>query len=388
MDPTPNGSTATQTPEAAEAARKADIEAARPAWARKATPASGTEANPGDKAPGGGVAPQKSAEAKPDLKTGISAAAARAEGKPAGAPIPKIDPKTGVAEPKAGADDATDAKKPVKVVFPVMGRQISVDMTKEEADFLERNPRFKAQIQKSLGAEIKFDEASRREQQTKQIFEMFKDKSQIERALRALGHEDPRAVMEELLYKHIEVERMNPQEKELHESREKLRAMEAEKESRVNAEKEAEQKRLTEHYSGEYQKAIIGAVSKSGLPATEETVGRVAFYMNAALTQLGKELTPEQVIPLVREDYQKSLRRFVTAADATVIGELLGEDGLKKVREFELGRLNGKKLPFVPPQKGPVKGVENAPPAKKAMSVDEFRERNARIKSGELVVGQ
>ena len=390
MDQTTNANSAVETPEASEAARRAEIEAAKPSWARKNTPpAAGNGPASNENGSSGTQAPQKAAEAKPDLKNSISNAAAKAEGKPAGAVLPKIEGKAEEKPEVEGEQSKEDPKKPVKVVFPVMGRQIAVEMTKEEADFLDKNPRFKSQIQKSLGAELKFDEAAREKQRTDKIFEMFKDPNQIERALKHFGYDNPRELLEQLLYKHIEIEKMTPEQRRLKETEDELRSIKEQEAERQQAAKAEEHRKATEHWGTEYQKKIINAISKSNLPATEETVGRVAFYMREALEQLNKEVTPEQVLPLVREDYKRSLKKLLMSSDNSVIAELLGEDGLSKVRNYELERIKneGKKIPGVPPQKGPAREIDQPSNQKPRMTVEEFRERNARIKRGEILIG-
>lgn len=353
--------TQTPTAPAPDAAKTAEIDAARPAWAKPKAPAAPVN--------GAGKTPPPAPVNGKDV---LSAVVEKVEGKTPPAPVAK-DPNN----PEGGEQPPADPQKR-KYEVTVRGKKVIAELTDDEA---------RAWVQKGLGADSKFEEASAMYKKAQQVFEAFKDKGNIERALQMLGYENPRGVLEEILLEHIKLESMTPEQREAHENREKLKSFEQEKIDRENQAKELRHQQLTEHFSGEYQKAIIKAIPSSGLPVNEETIGRVAFYMNAALTQLGKEMTPEQVIPLVREDYQNSLRRFISASDASVISELLGEDGLKKIREFELSRLNGNKgrIPNAPPSKGLSRG-DDAPPvpaAKKGMTIEEFRERNERIKRGE-----
>lgn len=345
-------------------------------------------------APAAPAAPSKPAPASPAApfrqpsfadklvpKAGAPAAPEKAETQ--GAPVVPASTRStegskGPNENPGGTDKGAPAA-PATVRFVVDGKPVEVEVTAEEAAFMEKNPRWKDRFQKSLGAEKRLQEGVRLRREAEAIIEMLKDPEAIfDHVLKhpSLGHKDVRSMVEGWLLKQIEVERMDPKDRELMTTKQELEAI---REREAQEKKNVEQKRhdeMTQKFTVDYQKDIIAAVSSSGLPTNEETVGRVAFYLEAALTQYGKDLKAADVMPLVKQDYERMVRKLFSSSNGQLIADLLGEEGLKKIREYEIGRLrnpNGNGS-GTPPRSPNGSSAPSHPSGTKPMSTDEWRD--------------
>lgn len=303
--------------------------------------------------------------------------------KPATPPAPNGNGNKPTTRPDAKAPEtppAADPTAPVKVSFVVDGKQIALDMAPEEAAFLEKNPKFKERFQKSLGADKRLQEGVKLRQQAEEIIELLRDPDAVfEHVLKhpSLGHKDVRAMVEGWLLKQIELERMDPKDRELMTTKQELEAIKNREEMEKKAAAQQRHEAMVKDFSENYQKDIITAVSSSGLPANEETVGRVAFYLHSALTQYGKELKAADVMPLVKQDYERMVRKLFSSSNGQAIAEILGEEGLKKIRQYDIERLrnpHGNGGGGNPPPRGPGNPPPSHPNGKKPMTTDEWRE--------------
>lgn len=269
---------------------------------------------------------------------------------------------------------------PVPVKFVVDGKQVAINMSPEEAAFLDKNPKFKERFQKSLGADKRLQEGVKLRQQAEEIIELLRDPDAVfEHVLKhpSLGHKDVRGMVEGWLLKQIELERMDPKDRENMTMKEELESIKQRDELAKQAETQKRHQEMVEKFSSDYQKDIVSAVSASGLPANEETVGRVAFYINAALTQYGRDVKAADVMPLVKQDYERMVRKLFATSNGQTIADILGEDGLKKIRQYDVDRIRNPRGPVG--DASPNKGAGTPPSShqngkKKLLTTDEWRE--------------
>ncbi len=237
------------------------------------------------------------------------------------------EPKTPEGESKAPeVTSSGDANKPYKLKINGQEKNLTLEELQNWA-------------QKGLGADEKFQEASRMRGQTQKIIKMIKENP------RAIL-EDPRIgvdlkkLAEEILWEQIEREKMTPEQRELSETKKKLADFEKkEKENTSKAEKE-KHRQLTEHFSNEFSKDIQSALEASKVPKTQFTVKRMAFFMQEALKR-GVELKAKDVIGIVHDEYLETVKHISSNLDGESLVNLLGEETLKKIREHELKRLQG-----------------------------------------------
>lgn len=161
---------------------------------------------------------------------------------------------------------------------------------------------------------------------------------------------DTRSLAEEILKEHLDLELMDENERKIHELQQKLKTAEEQKKQEEVDKQRQEAERLEIEYAEQYQKDINSALEGSGLPKTNYTMNRMIHYMQQAI-DYGYEASAKDIVELVREDYHSDIKQMFSAADATILARILGEDGLKKVRGVDVQRLKDPKGNPVPGEK-------------------------------------
>ena len=71
-------------------------------------------------------------------------------------------------------------------------------------------------------------------------------------------------------------------------------------------------------------------LESAGLPKTEKTVGRIAYYMETAL-RAGYNVKPSDVVDQVRQDYKFELNSFLGNIPEDALEEFLGADNYRRI---------------------------------------------------------
>ena len=257
-------------------------------------------------------------------------------------------------------------------LIKVNGREIDISkLSKSERVSL---------IQKGFGADEKFKQAADARSQMETILKQLQTNPMeiLKHPSLGIGEEKLREMMENELGEKYKYESMSDEEKEYHDNFQKLKGYEQEKAQRedneISAQKEAMKVDARERFSAD----IMEAITESGITPSPFVVKQTAKYMLEA-RQRKFNLSAKDVIGLVTEDIQNYMRQYVGSLAPEKITEVLGADAAKALRQAELGKVKTRgKLPTTPERQG--KGRSN--PRKKTMSVDEWRDRNEKIKLG------
>lgn len=236
---------------------------------------------------------------------------------------------------------AEAAKEAVrKHKLKVDGQEIEVD-----EDELKRGYSHQKAANKIL------QEGKQAKKQAEQFLNMLKDKGQVLTALKKLGYDDKalRELSEEYLTETLKYEMLDERERKLIETEKKLRAYE---EMEARQKKEAEETRLNEmkkKFSEEYSQKFVEALKESRLPANKTMVSEMAKYIHRA-SKIGFEMTPQEAAKLVREDVENAHRNLYGDVDAETLAKLLGEQGLQKLRSYDVSRLKDPNAQLKTPQ--------------------------------------
>jgi len=277
--------------------------------------------------------------------------------------------KTPPAAPPEKKDEAP-AKKKYKM--KVNGKETEVELSEQE--LIEG-------YQTRQASDEKFREASMSKKQAEEFIHLLRTDPMKVLRNPALSI-NMRELAEQYLVGELEEELLDPKDKELRDHKKKLQAFEDEKKA---AEKEQQEKRvaaLREKYSQDYSTQIVSALQTSGLPKTEHTVKRMAYYMHQGI-QRGLDLKAADVVDLVREDYINDHKALHGGLDADMLVQLLGEESINKIRNWDLARLKdtrGAKLPTTPAKQG---GNPAVTKKKVGISKEDWKARLERIKNGE-----
>jgi hypothetical protein len=264
---------------------------------------------------------------------------------------------------------------PAEATTPPEPRKYKVKVNGAETDVDEQELILGYQTRKA--ADEKFREAAAARKQAEEFVAMMKN-GQFFEVAKKLGL-DPRALSEKYLMEILEEESLDPKDRELKELKKQLAKTKEAEEAAQREKEEGERAALTERYTEEYTKQIVEALSSSGLPKTEHTVKRMAFYMHQGL-QRGMDLSAQEVVELVRQDYLTEQQALYSSLDGDNLVKLLGEDTAKKIRQYDLAKLKGGPK-LVPPAREP--STPKVVPKSTKISKEEWRERLARLKEEE-----
>lgn len=252
------------------------------------------------------------------------------------APVAPNDGAPASPEAKAPvAPPAAPAKKAYK--FKIDDQEVTEEYTDEEV---------LKHLQKAKGADKRFQEAATLKQQTERFYQMLKD--QPLDLIEKLHGDKARQMMEERLWAKIQREQMDPKERELVETKERLQQMEAEKKAFDEKQQQEQFERLKNQHATNFDKEIRDALAANGKPVTSYAYKRVAHYMLQAMTE-GRTIAAKDAVPLMDGDLQTDLRAMFETVSEDHILQLLGDPVLEKVRKADLKRVRGGNVPTPPP---------------------------------------
>lgn len=173
----------------------------------------------------------------------------------------------------------------------------------------------------------RMEEAAMTRKEAEQVLRIFKENPR--EAFRLLGS-DARQFAEQVINEELQEALLSPQERELRDYKRKVEEYESQRrqaqEEYEKQQMEAEIARQTETIQNE----IIATLDTAGLPKTERTVGRIVYYMQAAL-QAGYNVTPKDVIEQVRADYKHDLNSLLGGLPEDALEAFLGADVVRKI---------------------------------------------------------
>lgn len=222
-------------------------------------------------------------------------------------------------------------------------------------------------------ANKKLQEGLAARKQAEEFVAMMKDKGKLFEAIQKLGH-DPRRLAEEYLAAQLQDEVMDPRDKELRDTKAKLKQIEDMERQQREAIETKRNAALKAQYSEQYTQQFVAALQETSLPPTKPMVAEMAKYIGRA-AQLGFKMTPTEAAQLVREDVQAAHQRLIGDTDGETLIKLLGEEVANKVRKWDTSRVKSpEQLLKTPNEQG--EPNQRARSSGKRMSSKEWREFN------------
>lgn len=231
----------------------------------------------------------------------------------------------------------------------------------------------------------RFQEAAAIKKQAEQVVEFLK--ANPAEALKHLGI-DVRKFSEDTLMEMIKREQESPEQKQIREQQDKLRAYaQKEKEleeARIQREQEEartkaeqEQSAKTQKLIQEYDELFTKALASSDLPKNAFTVKRMAELQRINVRK-GMELSADQLAKIVKEDYENEHKERISAyktqdgkLDGAKLLEMLGAEAEKAIQKALVARVKARKeQKFATPV-----GESDAPKPKAQGSWREFQKR-------------
>lgn len=276
----------------------------------------------------------------------------------------EVAPGTSTKEGISQAAEAVAQKYKVKVD----GAEMEVDLQELLTGYQTRKSSDKA-----------FREASMLRKQSEEFIHLLKTNPAKVLTDPRIGH-DMRKLAEEYLAAQLEDEMMDPKDRELRDAKKQLQEIEEEKKRKAAEEEESRKTELRQKYAADYQSQILNALDKSGLPKSELTVKRMAYYLQQGLKR-GYSLEAMDVVDLVRQDYISEQKALFGGLDGDALLSILGSDVADKIRKHDIAKLKNPHQGLRTPEKQPSGDSER--PQKKSLSKEEWKKKMERMKRGE-----
>jgi hypothetical protein len=237
---------------------------------------------------------------------------------------PKQD--TDKQEDKAQEDKAQEGKI---LKLKVDGKEIELDLGNVEE--------VKRLAQMGLSSQKKFQEAAKVRSDAERFIKVLQD-NPIELMKHPALREKMKEAAEEFLYEDIQRSQMSEEEIEAANMREELERYRRKDQERAQKEKQTRDQELQERYRADYERQFIDAIEGSGLPKTDWTIQRMAGYMRQALRQGLTNVTPRDVLALVKKDWAQTQTEMYSNLDGDKLIETLGAEVAEKIRRADVAK--------------------------------------------------
>lgn len=286
----------------------------------------------------------------------------------------------GAPEKKQGAKDPylAEPKKEavttetVKEAAIEAKRKLKIDDQEIDEDEVIKTYRERKGHQQAANKALQEGKALRR--QAEEFVALLRDPDKVFDVLTKLGH-DPRTLSEKKIVAVLEEEMLTPEQRQQRERDRELAQFKAADKARLEEAKNSQHQKLKEQFAQDYTKQFTEALAASNLPATGDTVARMANYI-ARAAEINFKMTASEAAQLVREDIRNAQLRLIGDTDGEMLIQLLGEDVANKIRKWDTGRLKSPEQPRVLPENQGVPRDKRAP--HKRMTSKEWREFNRR----------
>lgn len=273
-------------------------------------------------------------------------------------------PQEGVTPAQAEASHAaakSEAKRIRELKLKVHGQEYTEELPFEIEEDPEVVEYLTKQLQLSKAAQRAMQEKSTFEKQVGQFFQDMKSNTKAK--LIELGI-DPKEFAAQVIEEEIKKAQMSPEQLKQMELEQELARLREEAKAK---EEEFNQRELERVRAVEFEKIdtqMTQALDRSDLPRKPYVVRKMAEYMLIGANN-GIDLTPEDVLPLVRQDLLGDLQEVIGSLPEDKAEEFIGKEVLNRFRKKNLAKA---KQPTTPASvKSGIKDVGgNAKPAEKA----------------------
>lgn len=248
----------------------------------------------------------------------------------------KTDPKVTPGQASAQTPGKSDGT--ISAAAAEAKRKLKIDNEEVDEDEVIKTYRDRKGHQKV--ANQKFQEGLKLRKQSEEFITAMNDPSRLVETLQKMGWKDQqiRTVAEQYLASVLENEMMDPKEKEFRTTKQKLEAFEKKEKLQKEAEEQQHQEALKAKFAKQYETEFIEALKTSGLPPTKDAVGEMAKYI-ARAAKIKMPMTALEAAKLVQQDLEARDRHRFQNLDPETIVKIVGEDGLKRIRDFDVSRI-------------------------------------------------
>ncbi len=294
---------------------------------------------------------------------------------PLGSPAPAAKLNAIVADPNAAPATKAAATKMLKAMkIKVDGQEYDETLpfeidgnNKEAVEYMKKHLQFSKVSQKRMG------EKAQLETEVRQFLDQLKSDPRKVLADPAFGI-DLKKIAAQMIEEEIANAAKSPEQLAREQLEAELKELKDQRDTEKKASEEREFERIQQMEYDRYDSLMTTALAKSDLPKSPYVVKKMADYMMMGLKE-GIDVTPEDVLPLVREEILEDIRQMSQAMPLETIEKLFGGDILTKIRKNNVakskapaGASKAPKLPDV----GATKSSKADDPNKKKITIKQM----------------
>lgn len=202
--------------------------------------------------------------------------------------------------------------------------------------------------QKFRAGEERLAAATAKEREIQAFYEALEHDPETALARSKLPAEKKRQLAEKWLTEQLEEQLRDPREREMMELRAQLEEFQSKEEKVKQTEAEKQRVETIQKRQAHFQELFGKAMEQSPLAKNPETAAEalraMALHYRMAKQQ-GYEPEPQELAQAVEERYLKGLHAAASSLDGESLVNFLGADVVKKIRQYDLGRLQVQKAP-------------------------------------------
>ena len=179
---------------------------------------------------------------------------------------------------------------------------------------------------------------------------------------------DLKELAAQILEEEIENSKKSPDQIELEKAQRRLKELEDERSKEMEDSKNKEYERLLDQQYERYDIQMSKALEGSGLPKSPYIVKKMADYMIQGVKK-GIQVSPEDVIPLVKEELQSDLKQMFDILPDEVLTQLIGKNNYDRIRKHNVSKAKKKVNPAMMNKKIGDMGKDSKPQSKEETKI-------------------
>jgi len=240
-------------------------------------------------------------------------------------------------DPSASKVEKKAAQKMLKkLTLKIDGEEYEENLPFEIPDTAEARDYMRRELQMGKMGQKRAQEKSQIEKEVVKFIEDLRKDPRKALSDPAIGL-DLKQLATQIIEEEIENSKKSPAQLEKEKLMSELQALKDEREKEKTNSQQKEMERLKEEAYERYDILMTQTLEKSDLPKSPYVIKKMADYMLLGL-QNGKDITPEDVLPLVREEIQEDLKQMFAVMPDEVVEKLIGKDKLDSLRKKNIQR--------------------------------------------------
>lgn len=257
-----------------------------------------------------------------------------------------VEAKETLKDPKASKAQKKAAEKQLKKL------KLKIDGEEFEEEFDPNDDKYLTeQLQLAKVARKRMNEKSLIEKEVVKFIEDLRKNPRKALSDPAIGL-DLKQLAAQIIEEEIENSKKSPEQLEKERLQSELQALKEERDREKEDFRKKEFERIKEQEFERYDSLMSQALERSDLPKSPYVVKKMADYMLLGL-EAGKDVSPDDILPLIREEIQSDLKEMFAIMPDEVIEQLIGKDKLNSLRKKNIAK--AKQAASNPAVKAPTK---------------------------------